>query len=291
MNAIRLSRFLRAFLCTALIAAAPLPSRAENRSDMWWNPDESGWGLIIVDHGTNLVAIWCTYLENGDAVWFVIPGGEFSEDRRTFHGDIYLTDGTPYTQPYYPYSFDWNLVGTASIDFAPADLPEGWARYSYSVLGGPGIGGHGTVGSRAIKRQPFGSGPTAWGLDATYLWWNPPESGWGVAVLQHEDFIFGVLLTYNANGNPTFFVFPAVIDDEYPGRFIARIYETKGPWWAQARFDPAAVTVRDMGLASTQFLPRARDGATSMLFGATLLDGLFAKTLVRQPFGEASPSP
>ena len=73
MNATRLCRILGTVLCAIWVTAAPLPSNAENRSDMWWNPDESGWGLIIVDHETDMFAIWCTYLEHGAASAFSGP--------------------------------------------------------------------------------------------------------------------------------------------------------------------------------------------------------------------------
>jgi hypothetical protein len=130
-----------------------------------------------------------------------------------------------------------------------------------------------------------------------------------VAALQHGEDIFGVLLTYNYYGKPTFYVFPSWVNDELyyggwtlgdlqpiDGRFVARVYETKGPWWARAQFDPAAVKVRDVGIASMHFLPQARDGATTMDFAAAVDRGdlgLFLQleeTLVRQSFGEASPS-
>src|SRR5438105_14743797 len=147
MNATRLCRILGTVLCAIWVTAAPLPSNAENRSDMWWNPDESGWGLIIVDHETDMFAIWCTYLEHGAATWFVMSGGRFSADRRIYSGNLYMTEGMPYsTTPFDQSVFHAYPQGTATIDFAPEDLPPGWARYSYRV----GSNANLVTGSRAI---------------------------------------------------------------------------------------------------------------------------------------------
>ncbi len=30
-------------------------------SDLWWNPNESGWGLSLSHHGDSLFAVWYTY--------------------------------------------------------------------------------------------------------------------------------------------------------------------------------------------------------------------------------------
>ena len=45
-------------------------------SDLWWNPNESGWGLNVVQHASrNIFAVWFTYDANASPRWFVITGG------------------------------------------------------------------------------------------------------------------------------------------------------------------------------------------------------------------------
>ena len=45
----------------------------------------------------------------------------------------------------------------ASIDFAPTDLPSGWARFTGSIGA--------ATWSKAIQRQPFGNAAPNWGTD------------------------------------------------------------------------------------------------------------------------------
>jgi len=40
----------------------------------------------------------------------------------------------------------------------------------------------------------------------TGLWWNPDESGWGATLTQQYDVIFVTMFTYDASGNPTWYV-------------------------------------------------------------------------------------
>src|SRR4029453_19181708 len=68
---------------------------AENYSDMWWNPSESGWGVTIADHETQIFAVWFTYDTDGSPMWFTVPGGTFNADRTFFSGDLYRSTG-PY---------------------------------------------------------------------------------------------------------------------------------------------------------------------------------------------------
>ena len=129
-------------------AADPDPA-ATNYSDIWWNPNESGWGLTIADHETQLFAVWYTYDFGGRPTWFVIPGGGFTQGRRFFAGTVYQTRGPCYRYDSFdPAQVTASQVGTANIDFAPPDLPAGWARFS-GLIGT-------TSWSKAITRQPFG---------------------------------------------------------------------------------------------------------------------------------------
>lgn len=44
---------------------------------MWFNPAESGWGVTIADHETQL-AVCYTYDTDGSPLWFTVSGGTFS---------------------------------------------------------------------------------------------------------------------------------------------------------------------------------------------------------------------
>ena len=81
---------LLALCCAAMFSHV---ARAQNYSDIWWNPNESGWGLTLADHGTQLFGVWYTYAPNGRPTWYVIPGGTFTQGKRFFSADVYQTTG------------------------------------------------------------------------------------------------------------------------------------------------------------------------------------------------------
>jgi hypothetical protein len=172
--------------------------------------------------------------------------------------------------------------GTASIDFAPPDLPQGWARFSIR----PGSEAGATLETHDVARQPFGTDVPAWGFDATDLWWNPGESGWGVAAIQHGSEVFAVMLTYTYSGFPTFYVIPSrrVADDPFfEDRFAGSAYYVRAPS-SLAGFDPASVRAENRGSASMT-LPRAAGGRIGAAMEFYALDDRFHATLVRLPFG------
>jgi hypothetical protein len=284
MNTTLLYHALRTALVAVLLAAAWPPAMAENKSDIWWNPAEAGEGLIIIDHETDLFVVWCTYFRGlGLPIWYVTPGGKLSADRRTFEGKFYYTeavgDGDITTSGVH-------LLGTATIDFEPAGLPPGWARYSMHYGSGPGPGE-----IHDVKRQQFGSESPDWGGDSTDMWWDPENPGWGVATIQHgRDDIFAVVLTYDYDGNATFFAAPSQpLDDGVSKpdgiRFLGIAYSTHaapGP----LSFDPATVTVRNAGFAAMRFIYGGfeDDGPTKMQFD-TDVAYVPNRYLVRLPFG------
>jgi hypothetical protein len=276
MHTTRLNFILRAVLFALSLAAACLSAAAENHSDIWWNPAESGRGLIVIDHETDLFVIWCTYSEFGLPTWLVIPGGNLSADRRTFEGKFYQTfsNGDDLRASVV------SLGGTVTIDFTPGDLPQGWARYTIRYGSGQNV----LVETRDLTRQPFGTAAPAWGADATDMWWDPAEPGWGVATIQHgSGDIFGVMLTYDYSGNPTFYAFPSQRESE--NQFAGTLYQTRTP--AHTAFDPSQVSVRKIGSSLVSLSGTAAAPATTMRF---LLDEFkMDRTLVRLPFGRPLP--
>ena len=261
-----------------------------NYSDIWWNPLESGWGLTIADHQSQLFAVWYTYRNDGAPTWFVIPGGSLTQDRTLFSGDIYQTTGPPLGAVFDARLVKATKVGSAQINFAPPGLAPGIATFTYSV---------GAVsGTKQIQRQPFGNGAPNWGYDFTDIWWNPDQSGWGLTLSQHGDQVFGVWFTYDANGQPLFVVMPGVTSIGSM-QFSGDLYTTRGPYFAGA-FDPAKVQVTKAGSAILSF----DDPVTKASFhcdpGPCVRHGHFTPTIAarviptgpiyHQPFGDAAPN-
>lgn len=115
--------------------------------------------------------------------------------------------------------------------------------------------------------------------DYTDLWWSPAESGWGLNLIQHASHvIFGVMYTYDAAGKAAWFVLPGgswSSANVYSGAF----YRVTGPSAAAPLFDPAAVRVQQVGLATLTFADR--DNAT---FSFTVDGRQVTKSITRQPF-------
>jgi hypothetical protein len=113
----RTSVFRRAAcLVFCLAALSSTTALAQNYSDIWWNPNGSGWGLTLVDHDTQLAAVWYTYDLNERPVWYVMPAEAFSPDKRFATLDIYRTAGPAYNVNFNPDQVASTKVGTATFD-------------------------------------------------------------------------------------------------------------------------------------------------------------------------------
>ena len=203
--------------------------------DMWWSgPAENGWGMSIVQHGDKLFSVIYAYDSNGNPTWYVVPSGTWNADATAFTGAVYLPHGTPY------YAYDAGqfipgaAVGNVTLTFSDADH----AVLAYTI--------NGVSGSKAIGRQSFGS-VAAFTPGRGDMWWGGiNQNGWGVAILQQYNTLFGVWYTYDANGSPTWFVMPAgkwTDSNTYEGR----AYRTTGSPWVGHAYDPAQLQVFDIG--------------------------------------------
>ena len=263
------------------------PASTQNYSDIWWNPNESGWGLTIVDHETQLFLVWYTYRQDGSPTWFVIPGGTFSQGKRVFTGDVYQTTGPSYTGTFNPAMVASTRVGSVTIDFAPSGFNAGTALFTYSV--------NGYTQTKQIQRQPFGDASPAWGYDFTDIWWDPNESGWGMTIAQHGNSLFAVWYTYDTNGLPLFVVMPGG-NFNGPNSFTGTLYTTTGPFYGNATFDPAQVVAANAGTGTISYdALTGMDTAKAFLprrghYNATVRGHAVTKNLAQQPFGNPQPS-
>ena len=134
---------IRAFLAAALAAAA-IPAAAQSVpaadfTDMWWNQNESGWGVSFTQHaGSHQVfAVWYTFDPREQAgtgrfrpLWIVMPGGTWTSPSR-ITGAVYVTDGVPFSQP--GSNTRDTPVGTFTFSFSDAD------NATLEIPGGPTI--------------------------------------------------------------------------------------------------------------------------------------------------------
>ncbi|APV50860.1 hypothetical protein BWI17_14890 [Betaproteobacteria bacterium GR16-43] len=161
----------RPFLAAALFALA-LPAAAQavpnaNYSDMWWNANESGWGLSIMQHANNKVfVVMYTYdprlpdtttADGSDfkPLWIFLSDSTWVTPTQ-FTGRVYVADGIPFFQT--GSNTTINDVGTFTFTFS--DFSNATFQYNIAPQGGlaanaPAFGLPAFNGVKAITRQPY----------------------------------------------------------------------------------------------------------------------------------------
>ncbi len=113
-------------------------------TDLWWDPAESGWGLNLIQHPSNVVfGVMYTYEPPNRATWFVLPGGTWSSPL-VYSGAIYRVAGPALNNPTFnPLLVRVTQVGLATLTFT--DRNNG--TYAFTV--------DGVRVTKTITRQPF----------------------------------------------------------------------------------------------------------------------------------------
>ena len=131
------------------IAVFPPPPRPlTDYTGLWWNPQESGWGLALHQGVTHvLFGAWFVYGGDGAPQWFTLQQGQWI-DATTWRGSIFRTTGPSFAGP----DYDPRLVlvlpaGTATLDFRQRIGEEGRARFTYTI--------NGVTATKVISRMPL----------------------------------------------------------------------------------------------------------------------------------------
>lgn len=113
-----------------------------NFQDLWWNPDEPGWGMNIVHQGNILFATLFTYDAGGRNLWLVMSRGERIADG-LYIGELLRISGPPFNaSPWTPVTPD--PAGTLTIQFTRGNA----ATITYTL--------NGILVVKRIVRQVFG---------------------------------------------------------------------------------------------------------------------------------------
>jgi hypothetical protein len=122
--------------------SAPPPPSNTNYSDLWWNANESGWGVSITHHTSGVAFVaWYTYDTSGNPKWYVASECRISNGACS--GALYETNGPRFDQPFNPAMMQVRNVGTISLSFSSANS----GTMSFNVQGRTGV--------KAITRQQF----------------------------------------------------------------------------------------------------------------------------------------
>jgi len=184
------------------------------------------------------------------------------------------------------------LVSSDAAVFESTDRGATWSRATVAVnssdlaLGSPRIASTqtstmvlGTANHTIVGRDIGKPHPRALGTD---LWWNPADPGWGVSIVQHENFqVWAIWFTYDANGKPTWrFVSGGTWTDSntFTG-ILAKAQSVPGSYFTST-FDPSRVDVTPVGTAVLRFSDDNTGEATFQLDGITV-----RQPINRMPFG------
>lgn len=120
-----------------------LPRPSANFSDLWWDPAESGWGLSIAQHISDIIfAVWYVYGADGKPIWYFIPEGSWSTVTK-YTGPVYKTAGPYFGGVFNPSAVGVTLAGTATLVFTDFDR----GTFTYTI--------DGITGTKSIQRQGF----------------------------------------------------------------------------------------------------------------------------------------
>jgi hypothetical protein len=115
--------------------------------------------------------------------------------------------------------------------------------------------------------------------DYTDLWWNPAESGWGVNLVQTDNFMFLTFFIYGQDNKPTWYTADLVLDAT--GAYSGGLYATTGTYYAQPWNPADAGAAQQVGNAS--FRPSSANAYQATLTYVVNGVGTITKAIERQP--------
>ncbi len=142
---------------TAALSLHSSLASANTVTDLWYNPQESGWGANIVQQDDIAFVTLFVYGPDGSPQWFVAPETRVSalgaDGRPYFEGPLYKTRGAWLGGPFDPASVAATRVGTLYL----SPMVNGRMRIDYDVSG--------IAVSKLVQRQTWRQASIA----ATYV--------------------------------------------------------------------------------------------------------------------------
>src|SRR5437763_16225095 len=140
---------IQRLIAALAISIAALPAAATTYSvdytDMWFNANESGWGVNVIQQSDMIFATLFVYGADNTPRWYVTGAGLQGSGGSTFSGNLYSTTG-----PYFAGSFNPAAVGNAVVGSMTLSFSGPYnGTMTYSV--------NGVSVTKAITRQPIRS--------------------------------------------------------------------------------------------------------------------------------------
>jgi len=112
----------------------------------------------------------------------------------------------------------------------------------------------------------------------TDLWWTPSESGWGVNIVQSDNFMFLTFFIYGQDNKPTWYTAQLSLDAQ--GAFSGPLYATTGTYYANPWNTGDAIPPQQVG--SALFRPSASNNYQATLTYVVNGVGTVIKAVERQ---------
>lgn len=125
-----MTRLLAAF-AAAITFCLPAQGQTSYYSDLWWNPDENGWGVGLQQQGYVLFVTLFVYGADGRNTWFVAPDVRPDDaSPSVWRGALYRATG-----PGFATQFDASVQATATGDVAMIFDSASTGTLSYTIDG------------------------------------------------------------------------------------------------------------------------------------------------------------
>ena len=124
-----------------IAGSAAATSLNTDLSDIWWNPEQNGWGVQLVNTGSFVFATVFTYGTDGKPTW--ITGELAYGASSTFSGSTYVNTGPYFGGPWNNSAVTQRKAGT--MTFALTSVTTGQLTYSVD----------GVIVSTPVQRQPL----------------------------------------------------------------------------------------------------------------------------------------
>jgi hypothetical protein len=125
-------RIVAALLFTLASPWAAATTATTDTSDLWWNPNESGWGVNMIQQADTIFATIFVYGASGQASWYVGPSVAYittnSDGATVFTGPLYQTSGPWFGNAFNPTNVGLRPVGT--ITFTHKAISSGTLTYT-----------------------------------------------------------------------------------------------------------------------------------------------------------------
>lgn len=207
-----------------------------NHTGLWWNPEEPGWGIHIEHQAGVMIATLFGYDAGGRPRWYVASSLRERTDG-DFEGELFESTGPPFdASPGGRTTF--RTAGAMRIVFAG----KGAARLAFEI--------DGQRTEKDIEPMAFAPpGPPACSLSDDVvgegsnhqgLWWDPAEPGWGLALAQQGETVFGVIFTFDDGGRPLW-LSASDLRRGAGDSFGGALYETSGSPFGARAWRPASI--------------------------------------------------